>query len=91
MCTRSGTPPTRCGSAGPRDRPHREGTAADASAAARDEKGRRKAMLIRAPIYIAGTHLFAGFVILLLFLDGRRLSQPWSGTTSWEMTLPAES
>ncbi|MGW2255558.1 DUF6126 family protein [Kitasatospora sp. NPDC001660] len=61
------------------------------SAAARDEKSQRKAMLIRAPIHIAGTHLFAGFVILLFFLGGRGLSQPWSGTTSWEMTLPAES
>ncbi|MFE3113887.1 DUF6126 family protein [Kitasatospora indigofera] len=35
------------------------------SDAAHDEKTRRKAMLIRASIYIAGTHLFAGFVILL--------------------------
>ncbi|MFJ5234154.1 DUF6126 family protein [Kitasatospora sp. NPDC088391] len=35
------------------------------SAAVREEKTRRKQMLIRASIYIAGTHLFAGFVILL--------------------------
>ncbi|MFI6151335.1 DUF6126 family protein [Kitasatospora sp. NPDC051170] len=33
-----------------------------------DEKARRKAMLIRASIYVLGTHLFAGFVILLFAL-----------------------
>ncbi|MER5636203.1 DUF6126 family protein [Kitasatospora sp. NPDC002227] len=40
-------------------------------AATSDEKSRRKAMLVRASIYIAGTHLFAGFVMLLFFLGGR--------------------
>ncbi|MEV4557802.1 DUF6126 family protein [Kitasatospora sp. NPDC049285] len=39
--------------------------------AVRDEKSRRKQMMIRALIYIAGTHLFAGFVILLFALGGR--------------------
>ncbi|MFJ1755936.1 DUF6126 family protein [Kitasatospora sp. NPDC088134] len=41
------------------------------SEAVREEKARRKQMLIRASIYIAGTHLFAGFVILL-FAVGHR-------------------
>ncbi|WP_234443725.1 DUF6126 family protein [Streptomyces sp. NRRL B-24484] len=41
------------------------------SEAVRDERTRRRAMLIRATIYIAGTHLFAGFVILLFALGGR--------------------
>jgi len=41
------------------------------SDATRDEKSKRKAMLIRASIYIAGTHLFAGFVILLFALGNR--------------------
>lgn len=41
------------------------------SDAVRDEKARRKAMMIRATIYIAGTHLFAGFVILLFALGNR--------------------
>jgi hypothetical protein len=41
------------------------------SDAVRDEKAKRKAMLIRASIYIAGTHLFAGFVILLFALGNR--------------------
>jgi len=41
------------------------------SEAVRDEKAKRRQMLIRASIYIAGTHLFAGFVILLFAL-GRR-------------------
>jgi hypothetical protein len=36
-----------------------------------DEKSRRKAMLIRASVYILGTHLFAGFVILLFALGNR--------------------
>ncbi|MFI6846410.1 DUF6126 family protein [Kitasatospora sp. NBC_00085] len=36
-----------------------------------DEKSRRKAMLIRAGIYIFATHLFAGFVILLFTLGDR--------------------
>ncbi len=39
--------------------------------ATRDEKAKRKATMIRAAIYIAGTHLFAGFVILLFVLGGR--------------------
>ncbi|MFI8455200.1 DUF6126 family protein [Kitasatospora sp. NPDC085464] len=37
-----------------------------------DEKRRRKAMLIRAGIYIFATHLFAGFVLLLFALGGRK-------------------
>ncbi|MEU9129433.1 DUF6126 family protein [Kitasatospora sp. NPDC048540] len=41
------------------------------SDAVHDEKTRRRAMMIRASIYIAGTHLFAGFVILLFALGGR--------------------
>jgi hypothetical protein len=41
------------------------------SDATRDEKARRKAMMIRASIYILGTHLFAGFVILLFTLGNR--------------------
>ncbi|MFB7124637.1 MULTISPECIES: DUF6126 family protein [Streptomycetaceae] len=41
------------------------------SSATGDEKKRRKAMLIRAGIYILGTHLFAGFVILLFALGNR--------------------
>ncbi|GAA4841036.1 DUF6126 family protein [Kitasatospora sp. NPDC048365] len=36
-----------------------------------EEKTRRRAMMVRATIYIAGTHLFAGFVILLFALGGR--------------------
>ncbi|GAB2718907.1 DUF6126 family protein [Kitasatospora kifunensis] len=34
----------------------------------RDENSKRKAMLIRASIYIAGTHFFAFFIMLLFFL-----------------------
>ncbi|GJF33479.1 hypothetical protein KNE206_61790 [Kitasatospora sp. NE20-6] len=41
------------------------------SEAVRDERTKRRAMMIRASIYIAGTHLFAGFVILLFTLGGR--------------------
>ncbi|MFJ6619585.1 DUF6126 family protein [Kitasatospora sp. NPDC091335] len=41
------------------------------SDAVSDEKAKRKAMLVRASIYIAGTHLFAGFVILLFALGNR--------------------
>ncbi|MFD0567004.1 DUF6126 family protein [Kitasatospora saccharophila] len=37
----------------------------------REESSRRKQMLVRALIYIAGTHLFAGFVILLFAVGGR--------------------
>ncbi|WP_329495003.1 DUF6126 family protein [Kitasatospora herbaricolor] len=33
-----------------------------------DEKSRRKAMMIRAVIYIAATHLWAGFMILVFTL-----------------------
>ncbi|MFF3596150.1 DUF6126 family protein [Kitasatospora indigofera] len=33
-----------------------------------DEKRRRKAMMIRAVIYIAATHLWAGFMILVFSL-----------------------
>ncbi|MFJ3788922.1 DUF6126 family protein [Kitasatospora sp. NPDC090091] len=36
-----------------------------------EEKRRRKAMLIRAGIYIFATHLFAGFVLLLFALGDR--------------------
>ncbi|MEV4558685.1 DUF6126 family protein [Kitasatospora sp. NPDC049285] len=41
------------------------------SDAVRDERTRRRAMLVRALIYIAGTHLFAGFVVLLFALGNR--------------------
>ncbi|WP_405018006.1 DUF6126 family protein [Kitasatospora sp. NBC_00070] len=41
------------------------------SGAVRDEKSRRRQMLVRATFYIAGTHLFAGFVILLFALGNR--------------------
>jgi hypothetical protein len=41
------------------------------SAAVQDEKSRRRQMLIRASVYIAGTHVFAGFVILLFALGNR--------------------
>jgi hypothetical protein len=41
------------------------------SNAVRDDKAKRKAMLVRASIYIAGTHLFAGFVMLLFYLGNR--------------------
>ncbi|MFD5467923.1 DUF6126 family protein [Kitasatospora sp. NPDC127059] len=36
-----------------------------------EESSRRRAMLIRAGIYVLGTHLFAGFVILLFALGDR--------------------
>ncbi|BAJ30379.1 MULTISPECIES: DUF6126 family protein [Kitasatospora] len=42
------------------------------SDAVRDEKGKRRAMVVRALVYIAGTHLFAGFVILLFAVGGRK-------------------
>ncbi|MER5862283.1 DUF6126 family protein [Kitasatospora sp. NPDC002040] len=42
------------------------------SAAVQDEKSRRRQMLVRASVYIAGTHVFAGFVILLFALGNRR-------------------
>ncbi|MFJ3216471.1 DUF6126 family protein [Kitasatospora sp. NPDC086801] len=38
----------------------------------REEQRRRKAMLVRAGIYIFATHLFAGFVLLLFALGGRK-------------------
>ncbi|WP_195911412.1 DUF6126 family protein [Streptomyces kaniharaensis] len=38
----------------------------------REEKSRRKAMLIRAGVYIFATHLFAGFVLLLFALGDRK-------------------
>ncbi|MFJ8473392.1 DUF6126 family protein [Kitasatospora sp. NPDC094011] len=37
-----------------------------------EEKSRRRAMLIRAGIYIFATHLFAGFVLLLFALGDRK-------------------
>ncbi|WP_198042222.1 DUF6126 family protein [Kitasatospora azatica] len=40
--------------------------------AVRDERSKRKAALIRAAIYIAGTHFFAFFVMLLFFLGSHR-------------------
>ncbi|GAA4986051.1 hypothetical protein GCM10025734_09890 [Kitasatospora paranensis] len=52
--------------------PGRRASGAVVSEAVRDEKSRRRAMMIRASIYVAGTHLFAGFVILLFTLGGRR-------------------
>ncbi|GAA2269581.1 MULTISPECIES: DUF6126 family protein [Kitasatospora] len=36
-----------------------------------EEKSRRKAMLTRALIYIAATHIWAGFMILLFTLGKR--------------------
>ncbi len=36
------------------------------------EKARRRAMLIRAGIYVFATHLFAGFVLLLFALGDRK-------------------
>ncbi|WP_157531684.1 DUF6126 family protein [Kitasatospora sp. Root107] len=54
----------------PAARKRRPGAAA-VSDAIRDEKSKRKAMIVRACIYIAGTHLFAGFVILLFALGNR--------------------
>ncbi|WP_232247226.1 DUF6126 family protein [Kitasatospora azatica] len=41
------------------------------SDATRDEKTKRKAMLIRVSIYVFATHFFAGFVILLFSLGHR--------------------
>jgi hypothetical protein len=41
---------------------------ASADETVRDEKSKRKAALVRAAIYIAGTHFFAFFVMLLFFL-----------------------
>ncbi|WP_231591285.1 DUF6126 family protein [Saccharothrix sp. ST-888] len=41
------------------------------SDAVRDEKTKRKAMIIRASIYIFGLHLFAGFIGLLFLLGSR--------------------
>ncbi|GAA1957309.1 DUF6126 family protein [Kitasatospora viridis] len=38
----------------------------------RDEKSKRKAALTRAAIYIAGTHFFAFFVMLLFYLGSHR-------------------
>ncbi|MCX4744491.1 DUF6126 family protein [Kitasatospora sp. NBC_01287] len=38
----------------------------------RDENTKRRAMLVRAGIYIAGTHFFAFFVMLLFYLGGHR-------------------
>ncbi|MFC5665157.1 DUF6126 family protein [Kitasatospora misakiensis] len=37
-----------------------------------EEKARRRAMLIRAGVYIFATHLFAGFVLLLFALGDRK-------------------
>ncbi len=45
--------------------------AAVTSDGVREESSRRKQMLIRALIYIAGTHVFAGFVVLLFAVGGR--------------------
>ncbi|MDH6134700.1 hypothetical protein P3T37_004104 [Kitasatospora sp. MAA4] len=36
--------------------------------ATKDEKSKRKAMLVRAVIYIAATHVWAAFLILLFTL-----------------------
>ncbi|MEV0190562.1 DUF6126 family protein [Kitasatospora purpeofusca] len=47
-----------------------EGTKAER--ATLEEKARRRAMLIRAGIYIFATHLFAGFVLLLFALGDRK-------------------
>ncbi|WP_328953186.1 DUF6126 family protein [Kitasatospora purpeofusca] len=47
-----------------------DGTTSDR--ATLEEKARRRAMLIRAGIYIFATHLFAGFVLLLFALGDRK-------------------
>ncbi|MEU4118614.1 DUF6126 family protein [Kitasatospora sp. NPDC028055] len=44
----------------------------DSADSTSEEKRRRKAMLIRAGIYIFATHLFAGFVLLLFALGDRK-------------------
>lgn len=47
-----------------------DSVAAAATAAARYEKWKENGVLLRAFFYIAGTHLFAGFVWLLFLLGG---------------------
>ncbi|MER5640611.1 DUF6126 family protein [Kitasatospora sp. NPDC002227] len=42
------------------------------SGAIDDEKAKRKQAWTRAAIYIAGTHFFAFFVILLFYVGGHR-------------------
>jgi hypothetical protein len=59
------------GSPDPADPPGGNSERVPVSDAIRDEKATRKAMLIRASIYIAGTHVFAGFVILLFMVGNR--------------------
>ncbi|MFC9327875.1 DUF6126 family protein [Kitasatospora sp. NPDC057015] len=44
------------------------GSATDARS---DERSRRRAMMIRAVIYIAATHVWAGFMILVFTLGKR--------------------
>ncbi|MFB8240899.1 DUF6126 family protein [Kitasatospora purpeofusca] len=48
------------------------GDGAKGERATLEEKARRRAMLIRAGIYIFATHLFAGFVLLLFALGDRK-------------------
>ncbi|MFD9691563.1 DUF6126 family protein [Kitasatospora sp. NPDC059088] len=48
------------------------GDSANSADSTGEEKRRRKAMLIRAGIYIFATHLFAGFVLLLFTLGDRK-------------------
>ncbi|MEU9079730.1 DUF6126 family protein [Kitasatospora sp. NPDC004745] len=48
-----------------------DGTAARPGDGTSEERNRRRAMLIRAGIYIFATHLFAGFVLLLFALGDR--------------------
>ncbi|TQF06781.1 hypothetical protein E6W39_37070 [Kitasatospora acidiphila] len=43
-----------------------------AESTVRDERTKRKAALVRAAIYIAGTHFFAFFVMLLFFLGDHK-------------------
>ncbi len=49
-----------------------KGDGATNARATLEEKARRRAMLIRAGIYIFATHLFAGFVLLLFALGDRK-------------------
>lgn len=45
-----------------------EATQDERAAAAEQEKWKAKGVALRAFFYIAGTHLFAGFIMLLFYL-----------------------
>ncbi|MCC9311651.1 DUF6126 family protein [Kitasatospora sp. RB6PN24] len=49
-----------------------DAAAHQASQTVRDERTKRRAALVRAAIYIAGTHFFAFFVMLLFFLGAHK-------------------